>query len=253
LLGLGLCLVVLSGHVEIGTPAGHGTLVLHAGQGNVTGAGNIGKPVNLLPAPQLAQAPVRDDRASAQFALTPVDGATAYHIQIATDQDAQNMLMESRSTGTRVKLDGLPNGDYFARISAIDRQNLEGPASIHAFTLPAAVTKEPLAAPAAPFVDRSDNQHLTLKWKGQPGQKFTIQVSRDAGFGWLINSATTAATQISLPRPPFGTYYARVQAINSDGSTTPYSLAQPFIVTDQWIIHDGNPVGARDAAISAGR
>jgi hypothetical protein len=44
-----------------------------------------------------------------------------------------------------------------------------------------------------------------------------------------------------LPRPPFGTYYARVQIINPDGSSGAVSAVQAFIVTDHWVINDGGP------------
>lgn len=237
---------VLSGKVEVGRPAQRASLTLHAGQGNIIDARQVGKAVNLLPTPQLADPPARLGHAGAQFALTPVAGAQGYHIQIATDQEAYNILMEGRSSTTSLKLDGLPNGDYFARVSAIDRLGLEGPASTHAFTLNAAtqnLSKGP--AQSAPYIDRSDQKQLALKWAGAPGQKFSVQVARDPAFSWLLYSTKTDTPEARFARPGFGTYYARVQAINPDGSTTAYSLAQPFVVTDQWIIHDGNPIGTK--------
>lgn len=239
---------VLSGRVEVAKPGKAPGQLLHAGEGNVTDARGPGKPVTLLPTPQLAETPARASPAAAQFALTPIPGAAAYHVQIATDQEAHNILLEQRSSTTRLKLDGLPNGDYYARVSAIDRLGLEGPASIHAFSLTAAQAARDLGTPDAPFVDRNDTTQLTLKWKAAPGQKYNLQVSRDASFSWLIYSGKTDAPEVRLPRPAFGTYYARVQTVRADGVASPYSLAQPFIVTDQWIIHDGNPISSKDAA-----
>lgn len=245
---------VLSGRVAVTKPGRAAAQTLHAGEGNVTDAQTVGRAVNLLPTPQLAETPARQGPAAAQFVLTPVAGATAYHVQIATDQEAQNILMENRSSATRMKLDGLPSGDYFARVSAIDRLGLEGPASTHAFTLTAAqAAAKDLGTPDAPYVDRNDTKQLTLKWKAAPGQKYNVQVARDASFGWLIYSGRSDAPEVRLPRPPFGTYYARVQTIRPDGGISSYSLAQPFVVTDQWIIHDGNPVSAKEAAGGASR
>jgi hypothetical protein len=241
---------VLSGHVEVSRPGQRSTLTLHAGQGNIIDAKSVGKAVNLLPTPQLADTPARQGQTAAHFLLTPISGAKAYHVQIATDQDAQNILTEIHSGNTRVLLDGLPNGDYFARISAIDKLGLEGPASTHAFTLnlatQALLKQQPGQAP--PYVDRSDTRQLSLKWSGAPGQKFTLQVARDASFSWLIYSTKTDAPEVRLPRPAFGTYYARVQAVNPDGSTSAYSLAQPFIVTDQLVMHDGNPITVKESS-----
>lgn len=245
---------VLSGRVEVATPGQGAGQTLRAGEGNLSDGKSAGKPVKLLPTPQLTEAPSRQAPAAAQFILSTIPGAQAYHVQIATDAEAQNIVMESHSSSPRLKLDGLPNGDYFARISAIDKLGLEGPASIHAFSLNVASqvqSREP-AGPDAPYVDGSDNKQLVLKWKGAPGQKFNVQVSRDASFSWLIYNSKVDIAEARLPRPPFGTYYARVQAIQPDGSSTPYSLAQPFVVTDQWIIHEGNPVSVKGAG-GAGR
>lgn len=239
---------VLSGKVEVGRPNSRDGQMLNAGQGNITNGKAVGKPVDLLPTPQLASAPVRQDQNGAQFVLTPVPGAQGYHVQIATDQDAKNILLEGHAKDTRLKLDGLPNGSYYARISAIDKLGLEGPASTHAFTLGSAAPVASGPLPASPTVEAGESRQLALRWSGSPGQQFTVQVARDPAFSWLIYTSKTAVPEARFPRPPFGTYYARVQINHSDGSASPYSLAQPFVVTDQWIIHDGNPISAKNAA-----
>ena len=244
----GMVTEVLSGKVEVEHQSGRGGQGLHAGQGNVTNMKTIGKPVDLLPTPQLAGAPVRQDQSSAQFVLTPVAGARGYHIQIATDQEAKNILLEGHAKDTRLKLDGLPNGSYYARVSVIDKLGLEGPASTHAFTLGAAQPAATGPKPAAPTVEAGESRQLALRWTGTPGQQFTVQVARDPAFSWLLYSSKTTTPEARFPRPAFGTYYARVQINNPDGSTSPYSAAQPFVVTDQWIIHDGNPVSAGSGA-----
>lgn len=244
----GMATEVLSGKVEVERQSGRSGQHINSGQGNITNAKGIGKPVDLLPTPQLASAPVRQEQNSAQFVLTPVAGARSYHVQIATDLEAKNILLEGHARDTRLKLDGLPNGSYYARVSAIDKLGLEGPASTHAFTLGAA---QPAAAgpiPASPTVEAGESRQLALRWAGAPGQQFTVQVARDLAFSWLVYSSKTTVPEARFPRPPFGTYYARVQVNNPDGSASPYSAAQPFVVTDQWIIHDGNPVHARTAA-----
>jgi predicted phage tail protein len=205
----------------------------------------VGKAVDLLPSPQFADMPVRAGASGAQFALTTVQGAQAYHVQIATDQDAQNLIAETRG-GTRLAIDGLANGNYYARISAIDKLGLEGKASIYAFNLATAVQSQ-LNGPAAPYVDRSNSRQVFLKWAGAPGQKFMVQVARDPAFSWLVYSIKTDTAEARVPRPAFGTYYARVQSLNADGSTGPYSAAQAFIVTDEWVMNDGMPNGAKQA------
>ncbi len=244
----GMATEVLSGKVEVGRQNGRDSEQLHGGQGNITNGRRIGKPVELLPTPQLAGAPTRQEQSGAQFVLTPVPGARGYHVQVATDQEAKNILLEGHASTTRLKLEGLPNGSYYARVSAIDRLGLEGPASTHAFTIGNAQPAASGTAPAAPTVEAGESRQLALRWSGTPGQQFTVQVARDPAFSWLVYTGKTAVPEARFPRPPFGTYYARVQLNYPDGSASPYSLAQPFVVTDQWIIHDGNPIGAKAAA-----
>lgn len=245
----GMATEVLSGKVEVARANGRDSEQLHGGQGNITNARAVGKPVDLLPTPQLAGAPARHEENGARFVLTPVPGASIYHIQVATDQEAKNILMEGHAKGTQIKLDGLPSGSYYARVSAIDKLGLEGPASTHAFTLGAASTAASGPAPAAPTVEAGESgQQLALRWNGSPGQQFTVQVARDPAFSWLVYTSKTSVPEARFPRPAFGTYYARVQVNNPDGSASPHSAAQPFVVTDQWILHDGNPIKARREA-----
>ena len=95
--------------------------------------------------------------------------------------------------------------------------------------------------------DAQRTRQVTLRW--QPTAKEShLQVSRDAQFSWLIFNTNTDKGEAHMPRPDFGTYYARVQGVNADGSSTPFSPAQAFIVTDHWVINDGGPAnGKRDA------
>ncbi len=319
---------VLSGSVEVGRPGAPAALTLTGGQGNLVSAEQIGRALDLLPAPRLAGVSTVAADATLRFELLPVTGARTYQVQIASDSDAQNILTESHAATPQVSTQDLPEGTYFVRLSAIDAAGLEGMSRSSRFVLPAAAAPEPAvssSAPAtlswvatagaqayrlriardpdfrvivdevelsspryvnpalepgryywqvaavsmrngqrmqgpfgkagtlaippaqgAPFVDSSDRDKLLLRWNGAPGRKFRVQIARDPGFTWLLLSATANGPEIRLTRPAFGTYYARVQVIHPDGSSDPFSLAQAFVVTDQWIIHDGAPFGVKE-------
>lgn len=236
---------VLSGKVAVGRTADSTALTLVGGQGNLLDARKIGPAVALLAAPELADKSTRIYPA-ARFAVTAVAGAVTYRIQIATDQNAENILAENRSGISPMTLDGIPDGNYFVRLSAIDKAGLEGFTSAQPITLKKRAEAALTTMPSPPFVDESDERGFTLRWAARPGQKFTLQVARDANFTWLLHNTTSSAAQVRLPRPAFGTYYARVQIIETDGSGGPFSMAQPFIVTDQWIINDGNPIKGKE-------
>lgn len=253
---------ILEGRVAVATASRAGapdTLVLAGGQGNITEASVLGAAVALLPAPRLAppgagpsQFPV--DR----IALSTVPGARAYHLQIATDAEALNLLAETRSGTTVVAIDGIADGNYFARLSAIDRFGLEGLVSVVPIALradgnaPSAGTGS-LPLPAAPTIAASDDKTLTLQWKAQGDRPMRLQLARDSEFSFLLANRVSSTGEARLARPPFGTYYARVELLDAAGAVRASSAAQALIVTDQWIMHDGSPIPVRQSRISSRR
>ncbi len=251
MVGDGIANEVLSGSVAVGRDKQPASLMLAAGKGNIIDASSVGAAVDLLPAPQLAGSGTQANHPSAKFALTPAAGAHGYHLQIATDPKAQNILAESVSTDSSMKLPDIEDGDYFVRVSAIDKYGLEGLAETHAVTLKGRAGKA--AAPGAPFVADSGDKNITLRWPAQSGQKFMLQVARVPDFTWLLFTNHTAMPEARLPRPAFGTYYARVQTVNADGSASPYSPASSFIVTDQWVINDATPASVQEIRSGAPR
>lgn len=237
---------LLSGVVEVSRRTPGPGVTLQAGQGNIVRAGSVGSPVTLLEAPQLSgQAALLPGRI-AQFKTITVAGATAYHLQMSTDAKGEELFAETRSAGNPIQLGSIDAGDYFVRISAIDALGLEGYARI----VPVSLRQSPpperaTPTPSAPTVDFSDSKQFQLSWRSPIAAEFNLQVARDARFSWLQFNSTSKKPLMLLPRPPFGTYFTRVQIRNSDGSTGPYSATQSFVVTDQWIIHEGNPIASQ--------
>lgn len=241
---------VLSGKVAVGNAKQASALTLDGGLGNIVNAKTVGPAIDLLPAPQIDS--VSNDGVP-QIRLHPVAGAHAYHVQVANDPDALDVLAEGRSSDTRVNFAGLREGAYFARVSAIDKNGLEGLPRIQAISIRPAIAGRSIAAVNnAPFVDAYDDKQVTLHWHTQAAKEYTVQVARDAQFTWLVFNTNTTKPEARLPRPAFGTYYARVQSINADGSVNPFSAVQPFIVTDHWVINEGGPANSKRNSASAG-
>ncbi|HWV62762.1 MAG TPA: FecR domain-containing protein, partial [Oxalicibacterium sp.] len=235
---------VLDGHVLVGSPQTPDTRMLDSAKGNVVDAKTVGPAIDLLPAPQLASEPYRRTGA-AQFALTPIDGARAYHVQIAQDAEMLNLLAEATGNAN-ISIDNIPEGNYFIRVSAIDRYGLEGLPAVFAAAIRNRNQAPDTLAVSTPSVVHSDSREMVLHWAGAANQKYNVQVARDAEFSWLQFTTTVTGTEARFPRPSFGTYFARVQRVHADGSTSPFSLAQTLIVTDQWIINDGRPAMSRE-------
>ncbi len=244
---------VVNGKVAVGNGKPGNEVMLDAGKGNVVTARGVGQPVDLLPAPTLAGL---GKDGQPQVRLSPVPGATAYHVQVSNDPDGQDVLAEARSNEPHLKFANLREGVYYVRMAAIDKHGLEGYARIQqvSFTAHAAASATSTAAAAAgtsPYVDGSDSKQVTLRWQST-AKESNLQVARDAQFTWLIYNTSTDRGEAHMPRPEFGTYYARVQGVNADGSTTPFSPPQAFIVTDHWVINDGGPANAKRNAGNPG-
>lgn len=224
---------VLNGSVEIGQPDAPATLTLHGGQGNLVGPGGVGRAIELLPAPQLAAAAPVADGTALRFDLLPLAGASAYQIQIATDGDAQNIIAESRAAGLQIRIPGpLADGDYFARISAVDASGLEGMSSIRQFTLPTmlpAVAAAAAAAPAAPAAPAPE-----LNWAPSAGATaYRLRIARDATFHLIVDDLELAGTRYAGAALEPGRYYWQVAPVsvrNGIRTQEPFGKARPLVV-----------------------
>ena len=67
---------------------------------------------------------------------------------------------------------------------------------------------------------------LRLEWEAQPVAAYHIQVSRTASFQRPIVEQTANSTALLLHLRVPGTYYARLQTIDSDGLASPYVPAR---------------------------
>lgn len=330
--GNGIANEVLGGVVAVGTPAKPASLDLPAGKGNIVDANGVGKPVPLLAAPELLAGYELQERTVVQFNVADLAGAVSFHGQVALDAQAQNIVAEVHSQGGKLKVDGLPDGDYFLRVSAIDKLGLEGLPRIVPFKLKArpvppfsslpkakvraervefAWTEAPdaksyhlqVARDAAfhdllidqpqvgglqfvgdklvpgkywwrtasvaehdgkpdhgpfgdaqvfelfeaqklgPIGDQGGNE-FSFSWPFEPGQKFLVQIGRDAAFKSLLLDKQTDQAEVHMPRPPAGTYYVRVQATDPDGYVGAFTAAQKFTIHSRLSAGSGDAVRA---------
>ena len=244
---------VLDGRVLASLQREENNRSLPRAKGNIITRTTLGPAVDLLAPPQLTDMPYRFAE-NAHFTFTPLANAVSYHVELANDGDMLDMIAEGSGKAGDVVLEGIQEGNYFARLTAIDPLGLEGMPRVVAVSI--RNRAKPVAyapAQAAPTVASSNPQELVLRWKGSATDKYNVQVARDSEFTWLTYNANVTGNEIRFPRPSFGTYFARVQSINADGSSNTYSFAQTLIVTDQWIINDGQPLRPKPPASSASR
>lgn len=206
-------------------------LVLTAGKGNIISASGIGKAVDLLPPPKLNDSYLLQERPTLQFQVEASPDAVGYRVQIAQDKDIINVLAENRYKDNRFKFDGFADGNYFVRITAIDKLGLEGLPLVKAVTLK--------ARPEPPFTVQPKNktraERLDFAWtEASNAQAYHLQVAKDAEFkNLLIDKPDLKDVHFSTDRPAEGEYFWHVATIaKKDGKPDhgPYSDAQKFLV-----------------------
>lgn len=220
---------VLSGGVAVAQNNRPAALTLQPGQGNVTDAHGVGKAVKLLPEPEVSGGPALQERTTVRITVVPVPGARGYRTQIASDRAAQNILTEIDTGSGDIKIDGLADGNYFARMTAIDAQGLQGLPHVHAFKLKA--RPEPPLNIQPKGKTRSAN--LTFSWSEMlAAGSYHLQVATDDKFSNpVIDEATLTSAQFSTEKLPLGSYFWRVATVlNRDGKTDhgPFGDAQAF-------------------------
>lgn len=170
----------------------------------------------------------------------------SYRLQIASDaQFEQKLVDQVVAAGEQ---DGhlaanLMPATYHWRVASIDGAGKQGP-----FTDAREV--QVLAGLAAPAGSVSDKE-LHFSWSASaPGQHFTFQLATDPSFATLVHDITTEQPEVKLPRPPAGTYYARVRSIDTDGFIGSYSPTQRFVVPLLWQTEYGTPLDGQGQPLS---
>jgi hypothetical protein len=122
---------VLEGRVA--STAGDDEIIAEAGFATAINASGVSGPIALLPGPRLANAGEPQAAAQLSFDVTPVAGAGSYRAQLATDAGFIDLFAEAESKAPRVQLLGVPDGDYFVRLTVVDGNGIEGLSSAYAF------------------------------------------------------------------------------------------------------------------------
>jgi len=198
------------------------------------------------PEPPLLRAPapravIRGD--TVELAWTASSEAARYRLQLAREGSAEPfaspVLDLAGLTGTGHRASGLAPGTYLWRVGAVRADGDAGPfgdaLSFELRALP------PQAAPPGP--PAVGERGVQLFWQGLPGQRFELQVARDAGFERLVTSPTLEVAEFELALPAPGRYHVRLRVRDADGFVGPWSAAQHFDVPN--CVRDGSAACVR--------
>jgi len=176
-------------------------------------------PLILQPQPN---AKVRATRPS--FSWTENQDAASYAWQLSRDASFDTPLAEQPAVKTsEVRApESLPYGRYYWRVASRDHDGKLGP---YTQALPFELVPEPPApAPGEPTSHRGG---LVLSWpQGAEGQSYRVQLAREPGFAHPAIDQTLATPELKLDKLRSGTWYVRVQTLDTDGYAGPWGATQ---------------------------
>lgn len=210
---------------ELGLEAGFGTLV-EAGKAPLP-------PVALLPEPGLASVPMRFERTQISFTVQPVSGATAYRAQVARDAGFKDVQADVLATAAEISLRGLPDGDFFLRVRAVDKLGLEGKDAQRSFTLAARPEPPITAAPAAGA--RLGDATVRFEWaNNNEAGAYRLQLARASDIAFaspVVDESRIATNRYEVAKPLVaGDYVWRVSSVTSLGKAGPWGDPLKFSV-----------------------
>jgi hypothetical protein len=216
------------------------------------GTGAVIKPLEkevkvalLLPAPDLSGVSGDVLKPQANFAMPQLAGASAYRVQVSSDEKFDKIVRDLKVSTAAVDLSTLPNGAWFARVRGIDAAGLEGFDSIKLIAVRDGewrVTDSSLSAV---------NGKTILRWVGQQadGQSmadsnYSATVARDAALTQSpvrIQGIDSQASLVLVDLKP-GVYYIRLQ--NAAGML---SQTYRFELSGNWTITEFDTVSPLQA------
>lgn len=202
------------------------------------------------PEPPLASAPAPKGKVRAsgvEFRWSENSEASSYHLQVARDAAFKAVVHENKSVkGPGSAVEQLLPGEYFWRVASLRANGDRGPfGDVSSFAL-----FPPPATPEPPDIGAGN---IRLRWAGEMGQKFLIELANDIKFVKLILSRVLDVPEYEGPRPGPGTYFVRIRATDPDGFVGPYSTPQTFTIEPCLTDSEGRCVSTTHGVVGTDR
>ncbi len=134
-------------------------------------------------------------------------------------------------------LAALPAGRYLWRAASV-RVLADGSADQGPFAAPQAMQLAPVPdRPSADALQLGDSQgegSRHIRWSGEPGQRYRVQVAREPGFATPLVDEWTDQPGWSTESLPAGQYFLRLQIEDGNGLRSGFSAARQFR-TGRWV------------------
>jgi hypothetical protein len=181
--------------------------------------GHLKPPLIISPQPGSV---VRGERP--RFRWTESEQASSYRWQLAKDDRFADVLDEQQSLhGGSVRAShSLPYGHYYWRIASNGHDGAQGSFSD---AMPFDLSQD-LPAPVA---GQPIHKGGSIEFSWQPGtaeQQYHVQMARDPAFSHPTVDQTVDKPELQVRKPASGTWFVRVQSIDSDGYARPWGATQ---------------------------
>ncbi|WP_374337196.1 FecR domain-containing protein [Leeia sp.] len=172
------------------------------------------------------------------FRWAEPEGVLRYRWQLASDARFQSVQQDRQVSQPQLQSELTP-GQYYWRMATVVRQ-ADGSEKQGPYGDVQQLTVRPLQL--IPLQPKERNERLYFSWPGEPEQHYRVQLSEYKDFRQIKLEQMVAKPELDLARPDAGEWFLRVQAIDPDGFTTPYSPPQRFTVARRLVTSDGTPV-----------
>ena len=196
---------------KVGVDGDAGSVVVPVAFGVGVRPGQSLTVVPLLPSPTVRQPGRVQDEAQVAFDIEAQPGAKGYRMQLAADAGMLDLFAEQTAADPHIAFDGLADGDYFVRVTALDPSQIEGLPHIYAFER----ALNTLTTQAVASSGQRGARRFLLKWEtgGEGDRTYRVQVTREgAAEGPVIDEGGLKTTQLTLTNLPPGDYHWQVMS-----------------------------------------
>ncbi|MGF6300030.1 MULTISPECIES: FecR domain-containing protein [Paraburkholderia] len=188
--------------------------LVNASFGNVTNSGGaVGSPVQLLPAPSLAQPARVQDGKTVAFDVNPAEHALGYRLQISHDADQLDLVRDLRVNAPHADFGDLPDGTYFVRVASTDSNGLDGLPNVYAFE------RRQLGLDAS-AAQRANSRDYEFRWfvsHSVVPTRFRFVLAKTADLGHpVIDRTDLPDGELVVSDLPPGVYYWTIVAEQFD-------------------------------------
>lgn len=178
-----------------------------AGTGAATTVTGATAKAELLPPPELLDPAKVQSESELQFSIAPNDSVVGHRLIIASDAGFVDLVAETEGQGAVLVLPTIPNGRYFAKLTALASDGFEG--------MPATYSFKRQLSTLGGSADAGDFGYR-FKWFGEgEGKRFyRLQILKDSKTAIpIIDEVGLSTDTVTLSDLADGEYYWRVGVI----------------------------------------